>query len=116
MRLLLLATFCLLGLIDVNAMGDNNDIIKSKMNMIDFSKQITKEEAIIIAQNYMIGKGCDVGSAKIFGEHDSFLSDKSWHITFNTSLKVRWQTGLKWDTVDVDKKTGQVVGTGSGPS
>ncbi len=39
-----------------------------------------------------------------------------WSVIFNTSFQVRWHQGLKWLNVLIDKKTGEIISEGEGPS
>lgn len=120
----LIAIFLILYFIQEGiAMGekiDYNTQIKEKFRRIDFSDGISKEEAIIIAQNYLLGnewgKNCNLRSAKIFAENDSFWDKASWHIGFDLIQETRLKTGLKWTIVNVEKKTGKATPGGEGPS
>jgi hypothetical protein len=99
---------------------DYKEQIKEKYKKVDLSDGVSKEEAIIIAQNYLIERGIDktykLESAEVFGEDDPFWDKNSWHIGFYTKLGERLKTGLKWCSFHVDKKTGSVLGGGCGPS
>ncbi|MBU1121610.1 MAG: hypothetical protein KKF54_02795 [Candidatus Omnitrophica bacterium] len=94
--------------------------IKEKFKNIDLSDGVNKEEAIIIAQNYIItsnkDKIFDLKSAKIFGENDPYWPSTSWHISFNIISRDWRRRGLKWGTFHVDKKTGVTKYGGEGPS
>lgn len=105
------------------AMGERQDfksMIKEKMKTVDFSDGVSKEEAIIIAQNHLLetewGKSCDLKSVEVFGENDSYWDKNSWHISFKLILKERLKSGLEWTVLNVDKKTGKVTSGGEGPS
>lgn len=105
------------------AMGDKTDYktqIKEKLKQVDISDGVSKEEAIIIAQNHMIDEGiektCDLRSAEVFAEDDPYWDKNTWHISFKTTFKERLRSGSKWITVNVDKKTGKVEISGWGPS
>lgn len=39
-----------------------------------------------------------------------------WVVTFNTSLGMKWNSGLYWYDVHVEKKTGKIISSGWGPS
>jgi len=94
--------------------------IKEKLKNIIFSDGVSKEEAIIIAQNYLLetewGKSCNLKSAEVFGENDPYWDKDSWHISFKLTYKERVKSGLKWTILNVDKKTGKVTPGGEGPS
>jgi hypothetical protein len=94
--------------------------IKEKYKKIDLSDGVSKEEAIVIAQNYLIEQGrdttCDLRSAEIFGENDRFWDKNSWHISFNTTLGERLKTGINWITIHIEKQTGRLACEGGGPS
>jgi hypothetical protein len=120
--LLLISTIAFMPLEGV-CMGDTpnyKEQIKEKYKKIDLSDGVSREEAIVIAQNYLIEKGIDkdynLKSAHIFGENDPFWGKNSWHISFYIKLGERLRTGLKWCSFHVDKKTGFVSGGGCGPS
>lgn len=105
------------------AMGDMPDYkaqIKEKYKKIDLADGVSKEEAIIIAQNYLLetewGKSCNLKSAEVFGENDPYWDKNSWHISFKLTFKERLKSGLKWTVLNVDKRTGKVTAGGEGPS
>lgn len=116
------------------AMGDMSNYraqIKEKYKKVDLSDGVSKEEAIIIAQNYMVEqkeafwrvyklsrpKVVDVDlNDPIFRKLDSAIYKENWVISFPTTLKFRWKTGLKWNTIYVNKTTGKVQYAGEGPS
>jgi hypothetical protein len=111
------------GQIPGGAMGERTDYrteIKEKFKKINLSDGVSKEEAIIIAQNYMLENNGEedyiIPSAEIFAENDPYWSKESWHISFKTKLKFRLRTSLEWMVVNVDKKTGKVTSGGGGPS
>lgn len=102
-------------------MGEKPDYkiqIKEKYNQIDLSDGVSKEEAIIIAQNYLIEEGldkiCDISTGEVIG--DLYNNPEYWHVSFSTTQKVKRQQGLKWASVYVHKKTGEVKYGGEGPS
>ena len=104
-------------------MGDKPDYksqIKEKFKEIDLSDGVSKEEAIVIAQNALIENGgdkdCILSSAKIFAEDDPYWNKDWWHISFKTTLKFRSRTGLEWIIGNVNKKTGEITAGGGGPS
>lgn len=117
---LLLCGVCLLG------MGGTMtpEQCKTRLKTIDLSDGISKEEAIIIAQNYSI----DEGSEKFYilsrpsVKDSSFTVDGAgrplapcWEVRFPTMWRVRLKQGLLWGTVLIDKQTGHVKGSGAGP-
>lgn len=92
--------------------------IKEKYKNIDLSDGVNKEEAIIIAQNYLIKEGldkkCNIATTEVVG--DLYKNPEYWHVSVSTTHKVKWEQGLKWMSVYVNKKTGEVKGGGAGPS
>lgn len=105
------------------AMAEKQDyeaLIKQKFQKINLSDGVSKDEAIVIAQNYLLenefGKNCILKSAKVFAEDDPYWDKNSWHVTFNLKLSKKLKTGLKWTVVNVDKKTGDARSGGEGPS
>lgn len=95
---------------------DFREVIKERLKEVDVSDGVSKDEAIIIAQNYMMDKNCDLKSAKIFGEDDPYWPKDCWHVEFKATFIESFKSGLKWATVSVDKKTGEIRGSGAGPS
>jgi len=91
--------------------------IKAKMKQVDVSDGVSKEEAVIIAQNDMID---DDGADKVYlnkpDVKESGLVDGCWYVGFDTRFKVRVKTGLEWYGIHIDKKTGEIKGRGWGPS
>lgn len=111
------------GQISGGAMGERPDYklqIKEKFQKINLSDGVSKEEATIIAQNALIENGgdkdCIISSAEVFAEDDSYRDKNYWHISFKTTSRFRSRTGLEWITTNVNKKTGEMVGGGAGPS
>ena len=103
------------------SMSDNKkkvDIIREKLKNIDFSDGINKEEAIIITQNYLIDKGFKLENIDVLKPtvDQSGLYDDCWVVIFNASFHVRHGQGLKWYSLDIDKKLGEVRVEGWGPS
>jgi len=116
------------------AMGNMSDYktqIKENYKKVDLSDGVNKEEAIIIAQNYMVEQKEDFWKVfklskpqvidvdlndPIFRKLDSTIYRENWIISFPTTLKFRWKTGLKWNTIYVNKTTGKVLYSGEGPS
>lgn len=102
-------------------MGEKPDYktqLKEKLKQVDIADGVNKEEAIIIAQNYLIDNGLDnllvISKPKIEEKHH--YGDNYWCISFPTNSKVKWTQGLKWGVALVDKKTGKGEYTGEGPS
>ena len=92
--------------------------IKEKYKNIDLSDGVSKKEAIIIAQNYLIGEElnniCDITTGEVIG--DMYNNPEYWHVSFSTTHKVKLEQGLKWVSVYVNKGTGEVKYGGEGPS
>jgi hypothetical protein len=103
------------------AMGERPDYksqIKEKFKTIDLSDGVSKEEAAIIAQNFLIDDGFELKDVNILKPQvvESGLIEGCWAVTFNTSFKIKHSQGLNWYTVDIDKKTGEIKAKGFGPS
>jgi len=122
-RILLILFLCFLvyGKNIGGAMGVNlnyKEQIKEKYKNIDLSDGVSKEEAIIIAQNYLIGeeldKICDIATGEVVG--DMYNNPGYWHVSFSATHKVKREQGLKWASVYVNKRTGEVKYGGEGPS
>jgi hypothetical protein len=104
------------------AMGDRLDykaVIRGKFNNIRLSDGIDKTEAIVIAQNYMINEADDFcknfNILKPTVEEDPKFPD-DWLVGFPAMAAFRLKTGLKWNAMYVNKKTGEVKYSGEGPS
>lgn len=95
--------------------------IKENYQQLDFSDGISKNEAIIIAQYDLIkdeGKDWDLNIKKPRVK-ESGLKDvigDCWAVIFDANLKMKFKSGLKWYTIHVDKKTGEIRSRGWGPS
>lgn len=102
------------------AMGEKLDYksqIKEKYKNINLSDGVDQEEAIIIAQNYLIDEG--LNNILVISKPDVENYDAKegyWLVSFPTTIKVRWTQGLKWGSALVDKKSGKVIYRGEGPS
>ena len=94
--------------------------IKEKFKNIDLSDGVNKEEAIIIAQNHIIEENLDkiydLRSAKITAENDPYWPSGKWYVSFNVISRDSLRRGIKWGTLNVDKKSGKVGDSGGGPS
>ena len=94
--------------------------IRMRAQQIKVDNGIDKEEAIILAQNQLLkdnrAKGLSLRSAEIFGENDPFWDKDTWHISFKATFPSRLKDGVKWWTLHVNKKTGEVTYGGGGPS
>lgn len=116
--------FLLLGVVAVapleaRAMGTSrNDKIaeiQGKAKTIDASDEISKEEAVLIAQNALIeneDEDVDILHPSI---RESWLIKGCWAVTFNVSRRFRSEHGLKWFAVHIDKKDGKIMTSGPGP-
>ena len=111
----LLAWCCLVGM--GGTMAKSSDDYRAQLKHVDLSDGVSKDEATIIAQNYLLDNNYKDGyviSHPSVGS--SSLVEGCWTVEFPTTLSVRLQQGLKWLRVHVDKKTGQVKSSGWGPS
>ncbi|MDD2751565.1 MAG: hypothetical protein PHN59_00330 [Candidatus Omnitrophica bacterium] len=91
--------------------------IKDKFSRLDLSDGVSKEEAVVIAQNYLIEKGIDKDCNIMKPEvKESQLVDNCWAVGFNAIAKVRSESGLEWFALHIDRTTGEIKGQGWGPS
>ncbi len=96
---------------------------RAQLQRINLSDGVSKEEAIIIAQNYLLDvgeKGCALSRPSV--KDSSFTRDGEgrplapcWEVKFPTTWAVRFKQGLFWVAVHIDKKTGKVRVAGAGP-
>ena len=87
---------------------------------------ISEEKALFIAKRYIVDKGIDlynISKLRLIDERDYHydaipkeLFETDWIIIIPTKLKVRLSQGLKWGIVYVNKRTGEVIPGGMGPS
>lgn len=115
--------FLIFGNVLGGAMGEKPDYkteIREKFEKINLEDGVSKEEAIIAAQNYMLENDGEadyiISSGEIFAENDPYWNKESWHISFKTKSSFRVRTGMEWAVLNVDKKTGKVTSGGGGPS
>ena len=113
----ILIVFCQASL----AMGprvDYKQVIRDNLSQVDISDGVSKEEAMIIAQNYMLNKRSDIEKdfniRKPWVTPTSLFPD-SWVVYFPTTFSFRNSTGLKWGGMFVNKKTGELKYSGEGP-
>lgn len=106
-------------------MAKSPDDYRAKLQQVDRTDGISKEEAIIIAQNHLIDGGADkevtlskpsIGDSRFTVDGAGRPLAPCWEVRFNATWKVQLESGLKWAAVDVDKKTGQIKVSGWGPS
>lgn len=96
--------------------SDYKSRIKEKLKAVNFSDGIDKEEAITLAQNYLIEKGYDkdINVLRIHEVTDThyIYGNKFWFISFSAKLKVKIKQFLLWnnlwEAVLVDRQTGVV--------
>jgi hypothetical protein len=102
------------------AMGEKLDYksqVIEKYKNINLLDGVDQEEAVIIAQKYLIDEG--LKNLLVISKPDVKNCDYEegyWLVTFPTTSKVRWTQGLKWGSALVDKKSGKVIYRGEGPS
>ena len=98
------------------------DYYRAKLQQVNFSDGISKEEAIIIAQNYLIEQGyfekgsqkeIAIGKPKV---SDSPLIKECWVVGFPTTWQARLESGLTELVIHIDKKTGKIKSEGWRPS
>ena len=101
-------------------MGEKLDYksqIRENYKNINLLDGVDREEAVIIAQNYLIDERLDkllVISKPDVKNCDS--DDRYWLVIFPTNFKVKLTQGLKWGSALVDKKSGKVIYRGEGPA
>jgi hypothetical protein len=107
------------------AMDNNTKMIEQINNnyaKLNLSDGISEEEALIIAQHFIINDSSSVFSnvvimrGKVMESGLKNVIGDCWVVSFTAKLKFKWQTGLKWFDVHIDKTTGDVKTTGWGPS
>lgn len=87
---------------------------------------ISEEKALMLAKQHIINEGIDVLNLnkirliqrndfdyKLFTKEDF---ERDWIFIAPTTLKVKMFQGLKWGIIYVNKKTGEVIYGGEGPS
>jgi hypothetical protein len=101
-----------------DAMGERKPSHKKSLSEVNLSDGVDKEEAIILAQNYLVNTGRDdfliTSKPKVFEKHA--YGANYWRVTFPTTPKVQREQGLEWGALIVDKETGKVQYLGEGPS
>lgn len=129
-RILMKKGFITLGILTIlvlsisygkgGAMAEKPDYriqIKDKFSQLDLSDGVSKEEAVVIAQNYLIEKGIDKDCNILKPEvKESKLVDNCWAVGFNAAARVRSESGLEWFALHIDRNTGEIKGQGWGPS
>ncbi len=122
---LFLALCCVFILGMGGTMAKSPDDYRAKLQQVNFADGISKEEAVIIAQNNLIDDGTDKSCvlSRFSVKDTGFTVDGAgrplapcWEVRFNATLKTQLRSGLKWFSVLVDKKTGQIKVSGWGPS
>lgn len=85
---------------------------KTRLKEINITDGVDGKEAIIIAQNYLIGERLDKNCIIFWPKaKDSFLYDNAWTVNFPPSIKVIFNTPFAFQ-VHIDKKTGKVISAG----
>ena len=103
------------------AMGNKVDYkttIGEKLKKVNISDGVSKEEAIIIAQNYILEEEINVNDLNFLKPKisEKALVKGCWEVIFNARFKVKMDSGLKWFRINVDKETGEIKSWGWGPS
>ena len=97
-------------------MGKSPDYYRAKLQQIDLSDGVSKEEAIIIAQNYLIDEKADgvfaITKPRI---EDSALIEGCWAVSFSRTWREQLEHGPLWSVVHIDKKTGKIKSSGGWP-
>lgn len=122
---ILIVTFMILLVpLKGSAMGDNPkkiEQIKQDYAKLNLTDGVSKEEALIIAQNFVINdsyasSSVVISSGKVMESGFKKTLGNCWAVSFNAQLKVKRQTGLKWFTLHIDKATGEIKVKDWGPS
>ena len=97
---------------------DYKEQIKQQFKNMDSSGGITKGDAVVIAQNYIVDKGidknCVITRPKITDKGWS-IPDGCWEISFKATANIRRKQGLEWFSVFIDKSQGTIKGSGWSP-
>jgi hypothetical protein len=92
--------------------------IKQKLVNINLSDGISEEEAIIIAQNYIIDKGIDkdclLDKPKVTDKGWS-IPEGCWEISFEANANLRQKQDLEWFYMFIEKDKGTIKGSGWSP-
>lgn len=123
LTLLLLSGVFLVGM--GGAMAKSPDYYRAQLKLVNLADGVSEDEAIIIAQNNLIDDGtdkfCVLSRSSV--RDTGFTVDGAghplapcWEVRFDATWKMRLRSGLKWFSVLVDKKTGQIKVSGWGPS
>ncbi len=114
---LLFVFWCVLLLGMEGTMAKSPDDYRAKLQQVNLSDGASKEEAIVIAQNYLLRNaykdGYKISRPRV---NDSTIVKDCWAVVFPTTWSVKLGQGLKWLEVDVDKTTGEIKSVGWGPS
>lgn len=125
-RFLIVVFITLLLPLDGSAMGGVNlkkiEQIKRDYTKLDLTDGVSKQEALIIAQYFIandsstLSSNVNLGSGKVMESGLKDVIGDCWAVAFDAKMKFRWQTGLKWFTIHIDKVTGKIKTTGWDPS
>lgn len=92
------------------------DYYRARLKQVDRSDGVSKEEAIVIAQNYLIDQGAFkdfmVSRPKV---RDSKVIDGCWAVSFPRTLREMLKHGPLWSVVEIEKRTGQIKASGGWP-
>ena len=122
---ILIVTFMMLLVpLKGSAMGDNPkkiEQIKQNYAKLNLTDGVSREEALIIAQNFVINdsyasSSVVISSGKVMESGFKKTLGNCWAVSFNAKLKVKGQRGLKWFTLHIDKTTGEIKVKDWGPS
>ncbi len=106
-------------------MAKSSDYYRAQLQQVNLTDGVSKEEAVIIAQNNLIDDGTDkscvlsqpsVKDSRFTVDGAGHPLAPCWEVRFDATWKTRLRSGLKWFRVLVDKKTGQIKSSGWGPS
>lgn len=116
--LLFLITFIPSKGVAMGSAPNYKEQIMEKYKKIDLSDGDSKEEATIIAQNYLFEKGidkdCIIAKTKVM-DKEWWIPDGCWEIRFGVVPIIKQKQGLEWFSVYIDKISGEIKGSGWGP-
>jgi len=122
--LILISLF--LGICKGEAMGKRqekpkrDEINNNELSAVNSFGGIDKNEAIILAKNYIVNNGLDnlldVSRIRKVDNKKHHYGEEYWFISFSTTREGRWEQQLTWGALLVNKYTGEVKYLGEGPS
>ena len=97
-------------------MKQSPEYYRAQLQRINLSDGVSKEEAIVIAQNYLIDQEADKDFALSRPKvRDSKVIDGCWTVSFPRTLQKMLRYGPLWSVIEIDKRTGQIKSSGGWP-